>query len=84
MQREQGGHVDGLPWPLLAFCCLPCTESIPFPAAVVTMVLMPFGMGPYLRSRPSCFHRTSMSWIICKVSMSWRRSAAWEGDHSVH
>lgn len=28
----------------------------------------------HLRSSPSCFHRTSMSWIICKVSMSCRRS----------
>lgn len=27
-----------------------------------------------LRSRPSFFHRFSMSWIICRVSMSCRRS----------
>lgn len=28
----------------------------------------------HLRSSPSCFHRMSISWIICRVSMSWRRS----------
>lgn len=32
------------------------------------------GRASHLRSKPSCFHRTSISWIICRVSMSWRRS----------
>jgi hypothetical protein len=66
----------------------------PFPTHTRRIVWLPFQstvlradpehnsyrMGPNLRSRPSCFHRTSMSWIICRVSMSWRRSAVWEGD----
>lgn len=38
----------------------------------------------HLRSRPSCFHRTSISWIICRVSMSWRRSMQRYKGREVH
>lgn len=80
---------------LAALTTLSSPENSPFPTHTVRIVPIPFqkhsskvlarkqngyGMGPNLRSRPSCFHRTSMSWIICRVSMSWRRSVVWEGD----